>query len=124
MMRSKGVGGATAEQMRRYHEDRGPAAKAAMADKTDEDKVKRMGEAYDRNVKTYASGGRASMPTPTAAPTPTAQYAGRDPAPPMARKLPPSESQRGTGIRQQYAKGGKVRGGGCESRGKTKGKFV
>ena len=50
MMRSKGIGGATAEQMSRYHANRGPAAKAAMADKADQDMLDRMGEEYDKRM--------------------------------------------------------------------------
>jgi hypothetical protein len=57
-----------------------------------------------------------SLPTPIKAP---AQY-----QPGTQKKLPPSEAGRGTGIRKQYAGGGSVRGGGCEQRGKTRGKFV
>jgi hypothetical protein len=37
----------------------------------------------------------------------------------MTRKL-----EEKAGAPKPYAKGGKVRGGGCETKGKTKGKFV
>jgi hypothetical protein len=50
MMRSTGRGGPTAEEMRRYHENRGPAARAAMADKADQDMLERMGREYDRRM--------------------------------------------------------------------------
>ena len=50
MMRSSGIGGATAEQMRRYHENRGPAARAAMADKRDRDMMEAMEREYDKRM--------------------------------------------------------------------------
>ena len=66
MMRSTGRGGPTAEEMRRYHEARSPAAKAAMADKADQDMLDQMGKEYDRRMpleprpmpaKRFAKGG-------------------------------------------------------------------
>lgn len=50
MMRSSGIGGATAEQMRRYHENRGPAARAAMAEKSDQDMMESMEREYTKRM--------------------------------------------------------------------------
>jgi len=43
----------------------------------------------------------------------------------VLRESVPESAREGEAYNQAgYAKGGKVRGGGCESRGKTKGRFV